>query len=48
MIKIDKKKLMDILKPNKAVYVSSPFDNRVLEHGSADKSHFAFDESVEW
>lgn len=31
LAKVDKNKLHDILRPNKAIYVSSPFENRVLE-----------------
>lgn len=42
LAKVDRQKLQDILRPNKATYVSSPFDNRILE------SRGGFDESVEW
>jgi len=48
LAKVDKNKLLDILRPNKAIYVSSPFENRVLESKVGEKSMFAFDESVEW
>jgi len=48
LAKVDKNKLHDILRPNKAIYVSSPFESRVLESKVGEKSMFAFDESVEW
>lgn len=46
LTKINKQKLQDILRPNKAVYVSSPFENRSMEQ--RERSMFGFDESVEW
>lgn len=48
LAKVDRQKLQDILRPNKATYVSSPFDNRILEAKGGEKSMFGFDESVEW
>jgi hypothetical protein len=48
LTKINKTKLIEILKPNKAVYVSSPFENRTPEQKNGERNMFGFDESGEW
>ncbi len=46
MTKIDKKKLNEILKPNKAIYVSTPLECLNSQKQISEKVTFDFEESI--
>jgi hypothetical protein len=48
MTKIDKEKLGDVLKPSKAVYVSTPFDSKNPVQRVGEKGMFSLDESIDF
>jgi hypothetical protein len=48
MTKINKEKLLEILKPSKAIYVSMPFDSRnTFTQKIGEKAIFSLDESMD-